>query len=339
MGSICLSKKTKADAKPIIANTSRPNFSEDCLAQPFSSGKFIEWKQGDLIAEGDCCKVFQCINVKTGELLVVKSYPLTKPSPFLIDSLKKVKKEARILKTLDHKNILKLYQVDHLNNSINLVTECVPGGCLEELLVKYGKLEEEVVKNYLKQAMNAINYLNTLGISHNSVSAGSFYITSDGVVKLSGFQYCTLLKESAIAENDPSYRQVAEFSTFLAPEILAGTVSHNSDVWSLGCLAIQLLTGKELFSEINKDQETIIKMIRAKNIQIEIPKCSGILKTLIQSCLKLEASERPGIKEIMKHEAVTGKKFSFDLNSEESLKMSLSKTADCNAAIAEMDSE
>ena len=291
------------------------------------------------MAEARFCNIYQCINMKTGELLILKSYPTMRNNSNFLSEIKKVRKEARILNKLNHKNIIKLYQTETSNENIQLIMECIPGGCLEEIISKYKVLEEEIIKNYLKQIIEVVKFLSSLGIAHNNIKAEKVFITSAGVLKLSGFKNFTS-KNEEFNENDLIYNKVKNLHQFLAPEVLDGQEPNTaSDVWSIGCLAIQLSSGKEPFYYLSADNDQVLKILASKKFVINYPKVSTVLRSFIELCLKLEPTSRPDVNDLAKHELFTGKQSYFNFLNDDSSKFSLSKTTDSHRPIAELDNE
>ena len=107
--------------------------------------------------------------------------------------------------------------------------ECIPGGCLEEIIMKYGPLEEEIIKNYLKQTIEVVCYLHSLGISHNNIKADNIFVSNEGTIKLTGFKNYSIL---AASNNDSNgiIQKPYSFHQFLAPEVFNGDICQTSDV-------------------------------------------------------------------------------------------------------------
>lgn len=333
MGNSCFHKRHHQNISLKLSIGSSKSIQNEIFPEPFSQGKQIQWKLGELLADGRFCKIHQCINMKSGELLVLKSYPTTRSSSNFIQEVKKIKKEAAILKTLDHKNIICLYQIETSNESVDLLMECIPGGCLEEILSKYGALEEEIVKNYLKQLIDVLLYLNSMNISHNNLFSNNVYITSSGTVKLSGFKNFTYYSGST----DLLTSKILDNHQYLAPEVLTGTTCKNSDIWSLGLLVIHMITGKQPLNYLAKDSNSVMKVLASGNFELIFPKCSENFLNFLKSCLKLNQLERPSIDELFNFDLFTGKKSHFEPSGDESVKASLSRTADCQMANPEIN--
>ena len=81
-----------------------------------------------------------------------------------------VKKEIEILSKLNHKNIVKFYGIQNLNEvEISIILEYCSGGSLSKLLSTYKKLSEKIVKKYIKQILEGLEYLHAFNIIHRGI--------------------------------------------------------------------------------------------------------------------------------------------------------------------------
>ena len=89
-----------------------------------------------MIGEGAYAKVYQCMNIETGELLAVKRYKFSEDPEKVEKEFVSMRKEIRLLNELNHKNIVRYYQTDLANDaeSIDVLIEYVPGGSLKQVL-------------------------------------------------------------------------------------------------------------------------------------------------------------------------------------------------------------
>lgn len=338
MGNSCFSKKhQQLIASKLSIASSKSAVPEESLPQPFNTGITIKWKLGDQIAEGKYCKIYQCINLRSGELLILKSYPISQSSSGFIYELRKLRKEVEVLKCLDHKSLIQIFQMESSYESVNILIEYIPGGCLQELILKYGPLEENIIISYLKQIIQTIKYLHEQGISHNNILAENIYVNSEGKIKLSGFKNYTKLIKNDLEKNLMAER-IMNFHTSLSPEAINGHIHDRSDVWSIGCLAIHLLTGKDPFDYISKDKDIVIKQLSLGGLDVVLPKATENMKVFLEACLNRDPEKRPGFVELLNFEAVSGKKVISDFNLDDSMRISLNRTTDRHA-IVELDNE
>jgi serine/threonine protein kinase len=99
-----------------------------------------------------------------------------------------------------------------------------------------------------------------------------------------------------------------------------------------------MMTGNSPLDSLGKDNNQIMKQVALGGIQVPLPKASHKIHSFLTSCLSSNSFERLMIQDLMKHEFISGKKFSYDYG-DDSVKASLSRTADCHNAIPEADSE
>ncbi|KAJ3272985.1 Map microtubule affinity-regulating kinase [Terramyces sp. JEL0728] len=108
----------------------------------------------ETIGEGSFAKVKIAIHQPTQQKVAIKIIDKTK----MIDeySIKNVHREAQVLRSLDHPNIIKLFEVMETKKNIFLILEYAEGGELLEYIVEKGKLKEEEAKRLTKQVLSAI---------------------------------------------------------------------------------------------------------------------------------------------------------------------------------------
>lgn len=98
--------------------------------------------------------------------------------------------EIKILSTIDHPNIMKIYEVIESESAYNIVTEFIPGGELLELICKEKKLSEKISAKYMFELMSAIKYCHSLGVVHRDLKPQNLILTSNddkGVIKVIDF--------------------------------------------------------------------------------------------------------------------------------------------------------
>lgn len=114
------------------------------------------------------------------------------------------------------------------------------------MLEEFGKLNEKVVSSYVIQVLEGLDYLHHNGIVHCNLKAANILITQSGEVKLSDFGISLYLR--AIEHVD---KGVSCMPNWAAPEVIElRPVSTKSDIWSLGCTVIELLTGRPPYGDV-----------------------------------------------------------------------------------------
>jgi len=98
--------------------------------------------------------------------------------------------EVNILSTVDHPNIMKIYEVIESDSAFNIVTEYIPGGELLELICKEKKLSERIAAKYMLDIMSAVKYCHSIGVVHRDLKPQNLILTSDdekGLLKVIDF--------------------------------------------------------------------------------------------------------------------------------------------------------
>lgn len=261
-------------------------------------GRAIKWKRGEKLGEGAYATVYQCMNVETGRLYAVKHFKFSEDPKRVQKEFANLKREVMLLRELVHPNIVQYYQTDISPNhdSINVVLEYVPGGSLKSILQKYVKFEESVVKNYTRQLLHGLKYLHDNGVIHRDLKCANVLVTPDGIVKLSDFGSskrfdCDSFGLTKSLKGSPYW---------MAPEVVQRQGhSFSADIWSLGCLVIEMVTGKPPWSNYSKDAKEVLNLISTPGNLPVIPECSPEMRQFILVCLQREPERRPSINELL----------------------------------------
>ena len=288
-------------SKPARRSTLPPrSISDQSLRESLQeSFRQISWQRGNQIGAGMFGTVYQAMNLTTGELLAVKTLKLSEDRPSFEKDLANIRRELCILRSMDHPNIIKYFQTDFVTEdcSVDILMEYIPSGSLNSLIAKYRELNEAVIRNYTKQLLRGLEYLHGLGIVHRDLKSANILVSEDGVLKLSDFG-C-----SRKFDTENSWSQSFKGSPYwMAPEVvLRERHSCAADIWSVGCLVIEMATGKPPWSNYSNQAKTILKMIAEPGRIPDLPKVSRELRDFIVKCLQRDPIYRPSAKDMLKH--------------------------------------
>ncbi|KAI8957541.1 kinase-like domain-containing protein [Daldinia sp. FL1419] len=223
-----------------------------------------KWMKGALIGQGSFGSVYLALHAVTGELLAVKQ--VEAPSPGAnsqTDSRKKsmieaLKREISLLRDLRHANIVQYLGCSSSAEHLNIFLEYVPGGSVQTMLNSYGALPEPLVRSFVRQILNGLSYLHNRDIIHRDIKGANILVDNKGTIKISDFGISKKLEASNILSgaNNNKHRPSLQGSVFwMAPEVVKQTsYTRKADIWSLGCLVVEMMTGAHPFPDCSQLQ-------------------------------------------------------------------------------------
>jgi CRP-like cAMP-binding protein len=198
------------------------------------------------IGRGGMSVVYQAQEQSTGEIVALKmmSYRLIYDAA----ALARFHQESELHQSLDHDNIARLKRLFPAYRTYFLVMELCEGMDLRRLVWLRGRLPEAQVRAILGQLASALEYVHERGLVHRDLKPANVMITRDGRVKLTDFGLAMPVVPLDGGETRAVDDSVMGTPAFMAPEQLArGPLDRRTDVYALGCLAYELLSGSALF--------------------------------------------------------------------------------------------
>ena len=294
-------------AAPIEAQSAPSSVVPTAQASQSASEPPFRWKKGALIGQGAHGQVYECLNLDTGEIHVVKEVHLTGSSHQIQSEIAALKREIMTLKTLSHKNIVKYIhtQVSGSRKGVEIIMEYVSGGSVRSILDKYGHLEEGVVAKYLKQALEGVAYLHQNSIMHRDIKCANILVDQSGTIKLTDFGAAKHISQSSDFTDSKS---LTGSPYWMAPEVVRRSGhSFPSDIWSLGCVTIEMLTGKPPWSDKSKQAIVILRLLSETTSPPVFPSSASThCRSFLDLCLRMDPKRRATAMELLNHPFITG---------------------------------
>ncbi|XP_030286954.1 serine/threonine-protein kinase MARK2 isoform X9 [Sparus aurata] len=196
------------------------------------------------IGKGNFAKVKLARHVLTGKEVAVKIIDKTQLNS---SSLQKLFREVRIMKMLNHPNIVKLFEVIETEKTLYLVMEYASGGEVFDYLVAHGRMKEKEARAKFRQIVSAVQYCHQKCIVHRDLKAENLLLDADMNIKIADFGFSnefTLGNKLDTFCGSPPYA---------APELFQGKKYDGPevDVWSLGVILYTLVSGSLPFDGQN----------------------------------------------------------------------------------------
>ncbi|KAJ8280712.1 hypothetical protein GJAV_G00058070 [Gymnothorax javanicus] len=242
------------------------------------------------IGKGNFAKVKLARHILTGREVAIKIIDKTQLNP---SSLQKLFREVRIMKGLNHPNIVQLFEVIETEKTLYLIMEYASGGEVFDYLVSHGRMKEKEARAKFRQIVSAVHYCHQKNIVHRDLKAENLLLDADSNIKIADFGFSnefTLGNKLDTFCGSPPYA---------APELFQGKKYDGPevDIWSLGVILYTLVSGSLPFDGQNL-KELRERVLRGK---YRVPfymstDCEGILRRF----LVLNPTKRCTLEQIMK---------------------------------------
>ena len=205
------------------------------------------------------------------------------------DALDQFQAEADIIQSFDHENIVQLFGRFAAFHTYFIVMEFADGILLRKYINRCGAVLVDEFRKLFGQIAKALNYAHQAGIVHRDIKPANIMVTRNGVIKLMDFGLAT-----PALGTSPTNNRVVGTPRYMAPEqLVGGKLTTAADLFSLGCVGYEMLTGKVL-----NDDENVIELLRrhsnweVPNIRIAFPQLDAEVCSVVEQCLQEDPDER-----------------------------------------------
>ncbi len=182
---------------------------------------------------------------KTGQVYAIKvmSVGLGDTNSGAVD---RFEREAKILKRLNHPNITRLFAVGRVKAIRYIAMEYVEGESLDKVMARRGRMTWEEVVSLGQQLCAALQHAHEAGVVHRDLKPSNVMILADGTLKLTDFGIAKGFEMTQLTADNCTVGTAA----YMSPEQCKGErdLTHKSDLYSMGVLFYELLTGRKPFS-------------------------------------------------------------------------------------------
>ena len=212
-----------------------------------------------------------------------------------------LKKEVDILSNMDHPNIVKYFGIFEDDHFIHIVMEYLKGHDLSKMisLKNYTDFGENQIGQIIHQLLKALSFIHSKKIIHRDIKPENILFSDKRnlfSLKLIDFGLATFSEQEKKTVGTPLY---------MSPEMIDGNGTYVSDIWSVGVIVYQMLTGKLPFQGGDKDNnELLYQNIKKEKYNLENLNeidCSQDIKDFIEKALQKDIKLRMNVEEALNH--------------------------------------
>uniref|UniRef100_A0A6M2E762 Protein kinase domain-containing protein n=1 Tax=Populus davidiana TaxID=266767 RepID=A0A6M2E762_9ROSI len=266
--------------------------------EPYQTRLVGDYILGSRIGWGSFAVVWRSIHRFSGLQVAVKEIDKKLLSPKVSENLLK---EISILSTINHPNIIRLFESIETEDKIFLVLEYCDGGDLAGYIQRHGKVTEAVARHFMRRLAAGLQALQEKHLIHRDLKPQNLLLLSNDLtpqLKIGDFGFARSLASSDLADT------LCGSPLYMAPEIIQNKkYDAKADLWSVGAVLFQLVTGKPPFD--GNSQYQLFQNILTST-ELRFPQ--GALEELHPDCVDLCRSllcrnpvERLTFKEFFNH--------------------------------------
>lgn len=271
-------------------------------------GASCVWVRGEVIGQGSLGSVFKALNQKTGEIFAVKEVRIDSRDKEDVKFKQALENEVSIYKDLHHPRIVSYLGHDDIDGSLCIYLEYMPGGSITQVLSDFGCFDEALIAMYSRDILEGLEYLHTREpvCLHRDVKGANILVGLDSRPKLSDFG-CS--KRAA----DTLSKSLRGSIPWMAPEVIQQTgYGRRSDVWSLGCVAIEMATAKHPWGSFDNPMAAMMRIGMSKETPPLPENVSDLCRDFIGQCTQRDKNLRPTASKLLAHAFVRDVHDSFD---------------------------
>ncbi|MEE8424302.1 MAG: protein kinase, partial [Elusimicrobiota bacterium] len=266
-----------------------------------------KYRLENIIGKGGYGSVWQAMDVSLERKVAIKQ--MRADLGELGSQMRKIYlKEAETLASLEHPNIVAIYDVLDRDEGVYLVFEFVSGKTLQQLIAEKQRISWPGAKNILASVCAGLNFAHQKGFIHRDLKPANIMVTGRGYVKIMDFGIARAMtaEEEPVPEKTPAPDRlltnrtltVAGTPAYRPPEGLQGIVSPATDIYALGICLYEFLTGRTPFGSKGWDP---IKSPSFKPASEIVPGLGSKVDALLAAALESDYTRRiPSVREFQR---------------------------------------
>eukprot|EP00667_Euglena_gracilis_P001948 EG_transcript_1949 len=201
-----------------------------------------------------------------------------------------------------HNNIVRCLGLRRMGEYYHIALEYCSGGSLRSLADELRGLSLTLMRKYAMEVLFGLRYIHSHGLIHRDIKGGNILLRDDGTAKIADFGTCLRIRDAEPPPRDVSLKGTV---LWMAPETFRGRYCPGSDIWSFGCVLIEMATARDPWHE-QQFQEQLTAMVFIATRPDAMPVIPPLLnddlgRHFFHCCIARDPSERVSADLLLRH--------------------------------------
>ena len=262
-------------------------------------GSRVGWYEiAEPIGSGGMGDVYRGTDTRLGRDVAIKALP--EAAAHDAQALARFDREARLLASINHPNVASIHGLEVVGDERFLILELIHGETLDARISR-GRLPVPEALRIAAEIAAGLSAAHAVGVVHRDLKPSNVMLTTDGRVKILDFGIArTLLPSNSPMPDGPTEERLTRAGAvvgtpaYMSPEQLRGDpVDQRSDIWGLGCLLFEMLTGRRTFQGSTAYAMAAAIQKDDPDWNALPPQTPPVVLALLRRCLSKDAANRP----------------------------------------------
>ncbi len=242
------------------------------------------------IGEGGMASVYRALDLRTGHRVAVKFLRQElQANPEFLD---RFRREATAASRMSHHNIVNLLDIGDNPSSPYLVFEFVDGKTLKEIIGEHGQLPQGTAVQIAIRILSALRHAHEAGVIHRDIKPQNILVDRQGYIKVSDFGIARMV-DASTSDIERKQGILGSVHYFSPEQAKGGTATFASDLYSVGCVLYEMLTGKVPFEGENQVAVAMQHVqAQAQPVRELAPDVSASVEAVVQKAMSKDPADR-----------------------------------------------
>lgn len=297
-------EESGASCRTIMQEDSTPpppmlsgSFGETMTSPGAIKGSVATFVKGEILGHGQLGTVYKGLDCRTGQMFAIKEVVIDKKVEADMKYKEALENEISLYEELAHPHIVSYLGHDYINSSLYIYLEYMAGGSVAQVLGQFGKMDEKLIASYARDLLEGLEYLHSgqPSVLHRDIKGANILVGLDCRVKLADFG-CS--KRTA----DTMLQSLRGSIPWMAPEVIQQTgYGRRSDVWSFGCVLIEMATAKHPWGHFDNPMAAMVRIGMTDNTPPVPDTLSEVCQDFIRQCTQRDKNQRPHASNLLQH--------------------------------------